>query len=565
MNTRLTIDKFPLACLLCITLLTTIGTTSAGTAIEERHRAALVDQADAGEQSPGRQAGSHAKCELAWFSFISGGQTGVNGTVSALTVWSGDLIAGGSFTTAGGQTVNRIARWDGSAWQPFTSGGQTGVNGTVSALTVWNGDLIAGGFFTTAGGQTVNRIARWDGSAWQPFTSGGQIGTSGTVFSLAEWNGDLIAGGEFTQAGGQTVNRIARWDGTRWHPFESGGQTGVSVDGLVNSMAVWNGDLIAAGDFATAGGQMVNNIARWNGSQWHAFESGEQIGVNDSVEAVTVWSGDLIAGGVFITAGGQTVNRITRWNGAQWHPFTSGGQTGVTGLSSIFAPVFVLLEWNRDLVAGGFFTAAGGQTVNFIARWDGSAWQPFTSGGQTGFDSLVESLTIWNGELIAGGQFTTAGGRTVNNIARWDRCVVPGGACCINGIALSVPISESECLAIGGVFQGELADPGQATCPEPPPTCAGDLNNDGVVNVYDLLELLNNWGTCEEELPAEECGGPDAGSCFQDNGTPYCDDADCCEAVCACDPFCCENQWDSLCAGGGLNDNGCGAAVLCTP
>jgi hypothetical protein len=43
---------------------------------------------------------------------------------------------------------------------------------------VWNGDLIAGGWFTTAGGQTVNRIARWDGSAWHPFTSGGQTGVS---------------------------------------------------------------------------------------------------------------------------------------------------------------------------------------------------------------------------------------------------------------------------------------------------------------------------------------------------------------------------------------------------
>ena len=31
-------------------------------------------------------------------------------------------------------------------------------------------------------------------------------------------------------------------------------------------------------------------------------------------------------------------------------------------------------------------------------------------------------------------------------------------------------------------------------CPEP--TCPGDLNGDGVVNVFDLLELLGSWGTC---------------------------------------------------------------------
>ena len=42
----------------------------------------------------------------------------------------------------------------------------------VCALTVYNGELIAGGWFTTAGGVTCNCIARWDGSAWQPLGSG---------------------------------------------------------------------------------------------------------------------------------------------------------------------------------------------------------------------------------------------------------------------------------------------------------------------------------------------------------------------------------------------------------
>ena len=36
---------------------------------------------------------------------------------------------------------------------------------SVEALTVFNGELIAGGIFTTAGSASANRIARWDGSA----------------------------------------------------------------------------------------------------------------------------------------------------------------------------------------------------------------------------------------------------------------------------------------------------------------------------------------------------------------------------------------------------------------
>lgn len=49
------------------------------------------------------------------------------------------------------------------------------------------------------------------------------------------------------------------------------------------------------------------------------------------------------------------------------------------------------------------------------------------------------------------------------------------------------------------------------------------------------------------------CGAPDAGSCCESNGTPFCDNAECCEAVCAVDPFCCNTSWDSACATNAIN------------
>jgi len=88
----------------------------------------------------------------AWYPLGSG----MNNTVYALTVYNGELIAGGEFSTAGGVTCNRIARWNGSTWQPLG----TGMTAPVLALTVYDGELIAGGTFTTAGGVTCNGIAR---------------------------------------------------------------------------------------------------------------------------------------------------------------------------------------------------------------------------------------------------------------------------------------------------------------------------------------------------------------------------------------------------------------------
>src|SRR4030095_271250 len=83
--------------------------------------------------------------------------SGVDGTVSALTVYNDNLIAGGDFTTAGGNPASNIAQWDGSSWSALDSG----TNDAVDALTVYNGELIAGGDFTSAGEHFSAHWARW--------------------------------------------------------------------------------------------------------------------------------------------------------------------------------------------------------------------------------------------------------------------------------------------------------------------------------------------------------------------------------------------------------------------
>jgi hypothetical protein len=366
------------------------------------------------------------------------------------------LVAGGSFITAGGATVNSIARWDGMLWHPFGPGFVGGSGSTrVEAITTWDPDgagpqpdvLVAGGLFTSAGGLTLNNIARWDGSQWLPFGSGMAGPSSPSVSALTSWDPDgsgpepaqLVAAGRFITAGGVTVNGIARWDGTQWLPF------GTGMNGSVLALTTWDPDgpgpqpaqLVAGGGFTTAGGALVYFIARWDGMQWLPF--GE--GMYSQVNALTTWDPDgagplparLVAGGIFITAGGTTVNGIALWDGTQWRPFGSGMTGAPTGFTR---SVNALTTWDPDgagplpsqLVAGGFFRTAGGVTVNGIARWDGTRWLPSGS-GMAGFSApSVEALTTWDpdgagpltAQLVAGGGFTTAGGLTVNHIARWD-------------------------------------------------------------------------------------------------------------------------------------------------
>ena len=60
------------------------------------------------------------------------------------------------------------------------------------------------------------------------------------------------------------------------------------------------------------------------------------------------------------------------------------------------------------------------------------------------------------------------------------------------------------------------------------------------------VTLARNESLCQDcEL---ECGDPCAGSCCVPSPTPYCSDGDCCDAVCLVDTFCCDGRWDEFCA-----------------
>jgi hypothetical protein len=339
------------------------------------------------------------------------GWPGISGSVNAMVTDDDDnLYLGGLLNGAGGVFVNSIVCWDGSDWHGLGSGmgAWEEENARVSALAIdGSGDLYAGGRFAKAGGVTANNIARWDGSHWSALGSGVDFVINALA---ADGNGNLYAGGSFTEAGGVAVSNIARWDGSNWHALGSG------VNSRVQALTVGSdGYLYAGGDFSEAGGVTVNNISRWDGSNWHALGSG----VNDpnyvTVEALaTDGNGDLYAGGLFSDAGGVTVNNIARWDGSNWYALGNGVDGSVSALAT---------DGNGDLYAGGSFTSAGALTANRIARWDGSSWHALGSGiGDWGsINPYVTALATDGGDtLYAGGGFGSTGGVLASSIASWD-------------------------------------------------------------------------------------------------------------------------------------------------
>ncbi|MBE1491245.1 hypothetical protein [Plantactinospora soyae] len=344
---------------------------------------------------------------------VSGGRPGAEvlagGESGARAAAAPGLYAGGTFTEAGGVAVDRLATWNGSAWSRLGASSSAGPDGSVTALTVYDGDLIAGGNFLTAGGVRVNGIARWDGAAWLPLTGSSGTGVMTTpldfVDALAVFDGDLIVGGQFLRAGGVTVNHIARWDGSEWSPLTGPAGTGVNV-ASVWDLAVYGGALIVGGGFSQAGGAAANGIARWTGSAWSTLGTG----FNGDVLALTVFDGSLLATGGFTQAGGTAANYVAEWDGSGWSTLGAG----------LDAEGRALTVYGGSLVVGGTFTEAGGVPANYVARWSGSAWSALAGPSGAGTEDIVVSLAVHNGRLVAGGFFGRAGGVVVNQVAGWN-------------------------------------------------------------------------------------------------------------------------------------------------
>jgi trimeric autotransporter adhesin len=327
---------------------------------------------------PARHVGMSADGGLSWQAMGSGLFHDGN-TLSWSQVWTSagfgnSVYFGGMFTDAGGIFASRIARWDGELWH--TVGG--GLGGAIGptliearAMTTWDDGrgeaLYVGGRFPTAGGITVNNIARWDGANWEPLGSGmTSVGGSGQdVYALAVFQNKLYAGGWFVRAGGVDASRIASWDGTSWSALP-----GPQINSDVNDLVVFDDGtgeaLYAVGWFTRAGTPAVvtlNGVGKFDGNTWHALGNGV---ITDTFLHVVLAAAVIDDGnGPALHVGGYLPHlaNLARFNGATWD--TVGG--GIWGGDPEI--VAELQAYENRLHVGGQFAFAGANPASSMARW----------------------------------------------------------------------------------------------------------------------------------------------------------------------------------------------------
>jgi hypothetical protein len=315
--------------------------------------------------------------------------------------------------------------------------------------------------------------------SWEPLTTGVTNSNSAptSVDAMCVYNGKLIVAGSFDNAGGTLANNIAAWDGTDWSPLGNGLTNYQFIYGSfifrdcsnannsslpkVRSLAVYNNELYAAGDFIHADGVPVYSIAKWNGTNWSSVGGG-LVHVNGDIygyggiKDMKVFNNELYVVGSFDSIGNIAAVNIAKWNGTYWSSVGGGIKNDLSyGQFANFArlkQVWALHPYNNNLYVGGVFDTVGiNKPAKNIAVWDGNSWSNLGTGiprtgdltnGYLGVTYITDfagnihvgnntsGISKWNGtywQSVGGGLQTSATPGTVYTTLISNNEMITGG------------------------------------------------------------------------------------------------------------------------------------------
>jgi len=243
----------------------------------------------------------------------------VNGGVYALAVDANNkLLIGGSFTSVGGVTRNRLIRLnsDGSLDATFVAD----VDGIVQAISVESsgGRIVVGGSFSSYNGTAVTHLVRINNDGSLDGTFNNIAGPNNTVYTLGwQSDGELLIGGSFTTFGGISKKRFLRL--TNNGLMDTSFNSGIAFSSSdVRTITVQPDDrIILGGQFkgtftgADAIAYPVSRIVRLNsdGSYNSSFKSM----LNNSCYTSAIdTEGRIMIGGAFNSINGIAKYRVAR-------------------------------------------------------------------------------------------------------------------------------------------------------------------------------------------------------------------------------------------------------------
>jgi hypothetical protein len=263
-----------------------------------------------------------------------------------------------------GVPVQGVAKWDGDNWSTV---GNPGLFYSPYTIPYLNGSfqkdslLYCVGFFRSAGGDTCNSVAIWDGTKWKgmPFilNINGDIPVLKSItYYKGEW---YVSGNNYTILDGAENDDIARFDGTAWHSVGGGMRGG---DSFIEDMVVYKDELYVCGYFAKNAGNKGNKIMRWDGNQWKEVGGG-LCSPFDIATDMMVYQDKLYVVGIFNCVGnGLPASDIAVWDGEKWCSL---------GNSIFDNKLNCIGNYKDEIYVGGGFTIINGQPSRYFAKYIG--------------------------------------------------------------------------------------------------------------------------------------------------------------------------------------------------
>jgi PKD repeat protein len=184
----------------------------------------------------------------------------INSAVSALTAdAAGRLYAAGSFINI--DTIpgaDHVAMYDGT-WHAM--GGAGAVDGITRSIASDGTNVYIGSdSVNIAGIAQADHVARWNGTSWSALganaaATDGWLPAVSFINAVVVRGGAVYVGGSFQNADGHpTADMVAQFNGFVWAPLGSDGAGNGPLGGPVNALAVFGGQVVAGGNFTSAGG-----------------------------------------------------------------------------------------------------------------------------------------------------------------------------------------------------------------------------------------------------------------------------------------------------------------------
>jgi hypothetical protein len=197
---------------------------------------------------------------------------------------------------------------------------------------------------------------------------------------------------------------------------------GSGINGAVNAIASYQGEIVAGGGFTQAGGVKAGGLAAWNGTSWRALGF-----CGAPVKALAVYDNELIAGGNFSQINGVKSRRLARFNGTSWSPFANVSPTLET-INTLTVADFGGTDPRLFIGGRGAITSS---SPHWLAVYDANlAAPPGTLAGfnETGkvFTDSIRAITFGQAgdgpaSLLVGGHFNALDEDTAPNMRGDDQ------------------------------------------------------------------------------------------------------------------------------------------------